>query len=72
MSHISVLIAVVAFFMTSVFNAQAQANTVKVSSAGTAAQPQHRPWRHLGITNQRSLDPMGISRVQACPFQGLC
>lgn len=39
MSHISVLIAVVAFFMTSVFNAQAQANTVKVSSAGTAAQP---------------------------------
>ncbi len=39
MSHISVLIAVVAFFMTSVFNAQAQANTVKVSSAGTVAQP---------------------------------
>ena len=39
MSHINVLIAVVAFFMTSVFNAQAQANTVKVSSAGTAAQP---------------------------------
>lgn len=39
MSHINVLIAVVAFFMTSVFNAQAQANTVKVSSAGTVAQP---------------------------------
>ena len=39
MSHINVLIAVVAFFMTSVFNAQAQANTVKVSSAATAAQP---------------------------------
>ena len=39
MSHISVLIAVVAFFMTSVFNAQAQANTVKVGSAATAAQP---------------------------------
>jgi hypothetical protein len=39
MSHISVLIAVVAFFMTSVFDAQAQANTVKVSTAGTAAQP---------------------------------
>ncbi len=39
MSHINVLIAVVAFFMTSVFNAQAQANTVKVGSAATAAQP---------------------------------
>ena len=39
MSHINVLIAVVAFFMTSVFNAQAQANTVKVSIAATAAQP---------------------------------
>ena len=39
MSHINVLIAVVAFFVTSVFNAQAQANTVKVSSAGTVAQP---------------------------------
>ena len=39
MSHISVLIAVVAFFMTSVFNAQAQANTVKVGIAATAAQP---------------------------------
>jgi hypothetical protein len=39
MSHINVLIAVVAFFMTSVFNAQAQANTVKVGIAATAAQP---------------------------------
>ena len=39
MSHINVLIAVVAFFMTSVFNAQAQANTVKVISDGTDAQP---------------------------------
>lgn len=39
MSHISVLIAVVAFFMTSVYDVQAQANTVKVSTAGTAAQP---------------------------------